>query len=183
MIRLPNDRLGPREAEDAIARFQVERLYFFDADGRQVAVFEGGESYVVFRLSERELRRMKGGRMIHNHPPRIEFAPDDPRYDALSFSPDDWRVAAELDVVVSIVVTPTWKFTLGRPAIGWLAVDDSPTDIQHMVTSLGKHITKEDAMEVRTGKTTVESAEATRSHRINERYAGEIGASYRREPR
>jgi hypothetical protein len=183
VIRLSRDRLGPREVEDAIAGLPVERLYFFAADGRQVAVFEGSESYVFFRLTEKELRQMRGGRLIHNHPPRIGFASDDPRYDALSFSPDDWRVAAQLDVAESIVVTPTWKYTLGRPAAGWLAVDDSPTDIEHMVASLGKHLAKEDAMDVRAGKTTVELAEAARSHRINERYAGEIGASYRRERR
>jgi hypothetical protein len=183
MRRLPPDRLRPDEVEGAIAELPVERLYFFGVDGRQVAIFDGDESIVFFRLSSEEQRRMMGGRLIHNHPPREFFPRSDPRYDALSFSPADWRVAADLDVAETIVVTPTWKYVLGRPDSGWLAVDTSPEEIEWMIKSLSDHITGEDALHVRMGNTTTEAAEATRSHRINARYAGEIGATYRREPR
>jgi hypothetical protein len=181
MRRLPPDRLRPNEVEAAIADLPFERLYFFGADGRQVAIFDGDEAIVFFRLSSDELRHMRGGHLIHNHPPRDFFPRSDPRYDALSFSSADWRVAADLDVAETIVVTPAWKYVLRRPDPGWLAVDKSPDEIESMIKILSDHITREDALNVRLRNTTTDLAEATRSHRINTRYAGEIGATYRRE--
>ncbi len=181
--RLPLDDLRANEAEAAISALPVERVYFYSGNGRQVAIFEGSESYVFFRLSHNERQRMKDGRVIHNHPPRNQFPRGDPRYDALSFSAGDWYVAADLDVAESIVLTPTWRYVLSRPIVGWLAFDQTPTEIEQMFTSLSHHVTREDAENVRTGITATEAAEATRSHRINERYANEIGANYRRELR
>lgn len=183
MRRLRRDRLRPHEVEAAIAEFSVERLYLYDAGQRQVAIFEGDEANVFFSLNERERQRVSNGLLVHNHPPKHGLVVGDPRYGAESFSPDDWRAAASLDVAEFILVTPTWRHRLMRPVDGWLAVDHTPDAIAYMLHTLYDHVTKEDAAAIRSGQRSVVEADASRSHRVNLRYAGEIGAIYQREPR
>jgi hypothetical protein len=123
------------------------------------------------------------GLLVHNHPPRIEFPRDHPRYDADSFSPADWRVAVDLNLAVLVAVSPTLRHELIRPAAGWLAVHFPDWLFLEQLESMYKFITGEDAKETGADEVTELTAEATLAHRVNENFAREIGATYRREQR
>lgn len=181
--RLPLDGLRPEEAEAAIAGLPRERAYIYDASNRQVAIFEGSEGYVFHDLDERERRRVEVGLLVHNHPPRLEFAADDPRFDADSFSPADWQTAVDLNLARMVAVSPTWRHELIRPTVGWLAVHSSDWHLMEMLISNHDYVLVQDAEATEAAQHLGLVTTATRWHRVNQRFALEIGATYRREVR
>jgi hypothetical protein len=181
--RLPLDGLRPDEAEAVIAGLPGERSYFYDAGSRQVAIFEGAEGYVFFDLDERERRRVEHGLLIHNHPPHIELPRYHPRYDADSFSPADWHAAVDLNLAMLVAVSPSLRHELIRPAAGWLAVHSPDWLFFDQLASLYTYIAGEDAKVTGADEVSELTAEATLAHRVNENFAREIGATYRREQR
>jgi hypothetical protein len=181
--RLSPDSLRPVEVETAIADFPFERAYLFDADGRQIARFDGDESRMLIRLTPSEERRLRGGMMIHNHPPNIDLPRDDPRFDSASFSDLDVTWAAYADISLMIAVSPRWRHVLERPAEGWHATLPSEAEFEDSISLLYYAIDEDDRRRIDRGETTRELVAATRSHRTNLRFCREIGAAYRRERR
>jgi hypothetical protein len=117
--RLAPDHLRPEQVESAIADLPLERAYLFDAAGLQIVRFDGDESRLLIQLSASERERIRGGLLIHNHPPNLDLPPSDPQFDAASFSDLDVRWAAASDLGVMIAVSPTWRHVLIRPRHGW----------------------------------------------------------------
>lgn len=179
--RLSLDGLTPEEAARAVAHRPCERLYFFDDQGRQVARFDGGESWVFYRLSETDRQRVRDGRIVHNHPPRLDVPPDDPRRDAESFSLFDWETGIRLDVRTMIAVSPAWRHELIRPAGGWLAVYRDEDQTLDMLRTLYEYVKADQLARIDRGVLSPERAEADRMHEVTDAFAHEIEAIYRRE--
>lgn len=179
--RVPRDGRTLHEAEDAIADLtDVERAYFFDPAGRQIALFEGDSQRIVVALTARERRRLRDGVFLHNHPPHDPMPAEHPLFGFTSFSPADIILAKEWDVARAMVVTARWRFELRRPAAGWTAVFGD--DFDDLLRSLWALITDADEQgdvepDLRRDR------RATRSDRVSERFADEIGAVYRKERR
>jgi hypothetical protein len=181
--RLPEDGLRPEEVEGAIADLPFERAYLFDADGRQIARFQGDDARILIQLSSSESERLRGGRLIHNHPPDADVPPNDPRHDSASFSELDLRWAREHNLAAMIVVSPTWRHLMTRPEGGWHATLPSVAEFEDSLSLLYDDIAARDVVRVRSSEVSFEEAMATRSHRVNEQFSREIGAIYRRERR
>jgi hypothetical protein len=159
-----------------------ERAYLFDADGRQIARFDGDEARTLIRLTPSEIARLQGGSMIHNHPPNVDLPRDDPRFDPASFSDLDICWAASVDVALMIAVSPRWRHVIHRPQNGWRGTLPTEAEFDDSLRLLYAVIDGEDAWRMDHGETAKDLA-ATRSHRVNMRFSREIGATYRREPR
>ena len=182
--RLPLDGLGPEEVEAAIAELPIERLYLFDPDRRQIAIFEGEADWVQYQLNDNERRRVRDGFLVHNHPPHAEFAVDDPRYDQSSYSSLDWHAVVDLNVRSMVLVSTRWRCELGRPRAGLLAVHNPAWHLLEMLNSMYEHFRQADEEMLGTPPSGLaEQLRATLSHRVNEVFASEIGATYRREER
>jgi hypothetical protein len=181
--RLPLDGLKPEEVEAVVAELPAERLYLYDPDRIQIAIFEGEADWVQYRLNDDERRRIRDGYLVHNHPPHEEFAVDDPRFDQSSYSPLDWQAVVDLNVRSMVLVSPRWRCELGRPHAGWLAVHNPAWHLLEMLNSMYDHFRKEDELLGTLRAGIAEQLRATLSHRVNEVFASEIEATYRREER
>src|SRR5262245_59936807 len=142
--RLAPDDLRPKDVEAAIADLPLERAYLFDADERQIARFDGDESRTLIRLTSSELSRLRGGTMIHNHPPNIDLPRDDPRFDSASLSDLDVLWAASVDVAVMVAVSPRWRHVLMRPVNGWHGTLTSEAEFEDSLRLLYAVIDGED---------------------------------------
>lgn len=102
--------------ESQIRKNENESLHLFTSDGKE-AFAKGGNNNSVM-LTEADLAKLpKDGIFTHNHPSALS------RSGILrignSFSPDDVRLAIMTNAREIRAVTPTYTFSLKRPAKGW----------------------------------------------------------------
>jgi hypothetical protein len=112
--RYPPDRLGQRQAAEAIRHAPVEIGYGFDARGRQMFRQVGDENRIM-RFRTEDLTRLKDGTFVHNHPPYRDYPENDPRRRAGSFSATDLVFAYEVDLVLMVAVTEERTYSVARP--------------------------------------------------------------------
>jgi hypothetical protein len=109
--RYPPDRLNPDQAAESIRHAPVEIGYGFDAQGRQV-FRQVGVADLIVHLGEMDLRAIRQGIFVHNHPPYGEFPILDPRRRSGSFSPTDLVFMYEFDVNEMILATADRTYVL-----------------------------------------------------------------------
>jgi hypothetical protein len=109
--RYPPDRLSPDQAAETIRHSPIEIGYGFDTHERQ-AFRQVGNADLIMDLSERDLRAIRLGTFVHNHPPYHQFPASDARHRAGSFSPTDLTFVYEHHIDELIPVTADRTYAL-----------------------------------------------------------------------
>jgi hypothetical protein len=105
------------KAERDIFKLNHERAVVIDQKGNIILEKTGTDNMVIF--TDNEFAQMKGKTLIHNHPAGWSFDKTDPRHWGNSFSPEDIKIAAELNVPEIRVVTPRYIFYMKPGESGW----------------------------------------------------------------
>ena len=170
--------------ERKIRQMKDEQLYAFDKDGNKVVMFQGKGAKV--QIPNSELSKLKDTIMTHNHPRALRrkgiWAIGD------SFSYEDIITAVKADAREIRAVTPTYTFSIKRPAGGWNA---TPEQIKRAYANVKRKEKLEGGVyaygAMRHGKDAIAKANERYSvafyHRVTKRVSNRFGWDYTKKNR
>lgn len=169
-------------AESEVRGLRYERAIFLSPSGQRLAQANGDEK--SYSLSQQQMQSLRGSgaTMTHNHPGGYKYTPSDPRHQGSSFSIQDIRQAAYLELAEVRAVTPTRRYWMKPPPGGWKEHHWQKT-IPNSYQKHHKSVVAEMAREVRAGRLTVAQADARVYHEIWSRVSNELGLPYGYEDR
>lgn len=205
----------PRPMQRAIAEGEaasdklrkVEHFRAYTADGSLVfdkGPDDGGQTNlptaygIEFTDAEvAELRRIgdeaqaKGEPFVytHNHPGGYDFTePGDPRAAGNAFSMQDWIFAADINASEFRAISPSYVFSVQRPATGWRVMGDG--GLSHRLQYHNTIVRSEGMTRLNAApygspeqQEIIRELEAEHWHKVAEGVAKDIGATYTRTPR
>lgn len=155
------------------AKFETAILY--DKEGNVLLDKRGKATSVSF--SKEDCHLMKDGILTHNHPRGWRYAENKLGHIGNSFSPADICTAVSTDLAEIRAVTPTYTFSMKRPADGWgVSADVIRDEIKKMekdvIDQLKTYVVNN------RGDSGVERARVVTYHRLSKKIASKYGWSY-----
>ncbi len=169
-------------AETEIRGLRQEKAIFIGPDGRRLVQSLGDEKSFTLSKDEFDSLRGVGATMTHNHPSGHKFPPSDPRHRGDSFSINDVKQAAYLQLAEVRAVTPTRRYWMKPPPGGWKDQHwqrDIPASYQRHHSAVLTEMVKA----VRTGRLSQAEANARVYDEIWSRVSRDLGLSYGYEDR
>lgn len=170
--------------ERKIRQMKDEQLHAFDKDGNKVVMFQGKGAKV--QIPHSELSKLKDTIMTHNHPKSLGRK----GISAIgnSFSYEDIITAVKADAREIRAVTPTYTFSVKRPAGGWNA---TPEQIKRAYANAKRKEQLEGGVyaygAMRHGKDAIAKANERYSvafyHRVTKRVSSRFGWDYTKKNR
>lgn len=157
-------------AERLIARRSTERILIWNKDGKLVGDNEGikGEVDVPKGMPADSI-------ITHNHPSGQTYPEGSAKAWGSSLSPADLEVAAYTNASEIRAVSPSGlTFVMRRPSKGWPTV----LEMRKIVQEIDQKTQSAMINEFMRGRITVDVAEATHFHIVNQAVADRIGATY-----
>ena len=169
-------------------------------DGR--VLYRKGQAGLSVEFTEAEIRtmRMDGDRLqaagqpfvfTHNHPAGYDQPVTDARSAGSSFSPQDWDMAASINVSEMRAISRSYVYSVKRPPGGWPDPKTSTyySTVQGTVARIDAEVRIENYAKINAAATdadrnrAIAEAEANHWHQVAERAAEQLDAEYERAAR